>query len=166
MPSTSYAIALGSNRCHGRHGRPLQVVRAGVKALADAGLVVRRTSPVLTTPAIGPGGRCYANAAIMIESPLEPPALLALLKHIEQHFGRRRGRRWGARVLDLDILLWSGGRWPRRGNVLGHAALVIPHIGLSTRDFVLKPLVAIAPDWRDPRTGRTMRQLLRRLQAS
>jgi 2-amino-4-hydroxy-6-hydroxymethyldihydropteridine diphosphokinase len=67
--------------------------------------------------------------------------MLRALKHIERDFGRRAGRRWGARVLDLDIALWSGGKWRSR-------QLTIPHPQLARRSFVLQPLAAVAPRWR------------------
>jgi 2-amino-4-hydroxy-6-hydroxymethyldihydropteridine diphosphokinase len=154
-----YAIALGSNRSHGRHGAPAGVVRAATDALKAAGLVLIAESPVIATPALGPAGRGFANAAVIVETPLEPPALLALLKSIEAAFGRRRGRRWGARVLDLDIVLWSGGRWPRYGG----RRLVVPHRSLEMRDFVLRPLVSVAPLWRVGSGARTVRQARARL---
>lgn len=154
-----YAIAVGSNRRHGRHGGPGGVVRAGIEALREAGLVVTAVSPVLPTPALGPSGRSFANAALLVETPLDPPELLSLLKMTERAFGRRRGRRWGPRVLDLDIILWSGGRWPRHG---GHW-LVVPHRSMTQRDFVLEPLVRIAPDWRIPRTALAVRHAYARL---
>ena len=149
-----YAIALGSNRRHGRHGDPNRVIRAAIAALEQAGLSVRVTSPILQTAAVGPAGRSFANAALVGESDLTPPDLLAALKRIEREFGRRRGRRWGPRVLDLDILLWSGGGWRA-------PHLVIPHPHIAARRFVLDPLVRIAPGWR-ARSG-TVRQLHARL---
>lgn len=135
-----YALGLGSNRRHGRHGAPAAVLRTAIEALAGAGLRVVARSPLLATPPLGPGGRRYANAAVLVEAVIDPATLLDRLKAIERAFGRRRGRRWGARVLDLDILLWSGGRWR-------HPDLHIPHAGLARRRFVLDPLAAIAPDW-------------------
>lgn len=155
MEQASYAIAIGSNRRHHRHGGPDAVVRAAAAALAALGRVTR-VSPVIRTPALGPAGRSFANAALLLDSALAPDALLAALKRIERDFGRRRGRRWGPRVLDLDILLWSGGAWR-------DAALTIPHPSFRDRRFVLDPLAAIAADWRDPVTGRTVRQLRARL---
>ncbi len=77
-----YAIALGSNRRHGRHGSPSATVRAAIEALRLAGVTVTATSPNLTTAPIGPSIRTFANAAALIETPLDPPALLALLKRI------------------------------------------------------------------------------------
>jgi 2-amino-4-hydroxy-6-hydroxymethyldihydropteridine diphosphokinase len=165
MADTSYAIALGSNRRHGRHGAPERVIFAAIAALGEAGLRVSALSPIIRTAAWGPAGRGFANAAALIETPLDPPALLRLLKRVEQDFGRRRGRRWGQRVLDLDIILWSGGTWPPFPARAAPGRLAIPHAGLARRPFVLTPLAAIAAGWRDPMSGRTIRQLHARLTA-
>ncbi|WP_380878952.1 hypothetical protein ACFB49_19510 [Sphingomonas sp. DBB INV C78] len=156
MPRTSYAIALGSNRRHGRHGPPERVIAAALAALEAEGVRVIRASPLIRTAALGPAGRGFANAAAIVECDLDPPHLLALLKRTERAFGRRRGRRWGSRVLDLDIILWSGGVWYDR-------ALAVPHREFHRRSFVLDPLVRIAPDWRHPVSGRTVRQMRARL---
>jgi 2-amino-4-hydroxy-6-hydroxymethyldihydropteridine diphosphokinase len=150
MPS-SYVIALGSNR-RGRHGTPADEVRA---ALAAIGSVVM-TSPLVSTAPLGPARRRFVNAAALVESGDSPPGLLARLKAIEATFGRRRGQRWTDRVIDLDIVLWSGGAWASDG-------LTIPHPEFRRRDFVLKPLVMIVPDWRDPVTALTIRQLAARI---
>ena len=147
-----YAIALGSNR-RSRWGSPAETVRAAADALG-----VERLSRIRNTDAIGPAGRGFANAAALLDSGLDPPALLASLKALERDFGRRRGRRWGPRVLDLDIILWSGGAWAGAG-------LAVPHPAFRTRAFVLDPLAEIAPAWRDPLTGLTVRQLRHRLRA-
>jgi 2-amino-4-hydroxy-6-hydroxymethyldihydropteridine diphosphokinase len=148
-----YAIAIGSNRRHGQHGRPAGVVEAAIARL-DAEFGLFDASPIVLNPAHGPAGRDFANAAALIESDLEPPEMLARLKAIERSFGRRASRRWGPRVLDLDILLWSGGKFRSR-------RLTIPHPRLQRRSFVLHPLAAIAPGWRV--SGLTVRQLTHRL---
>lgn len=155
MGRHSYAVALGSNRRHGAHGSPTEVLDAAIAAIGDLGSV-EAVSHVIHTAALGPAGRGFANAALLLDSGLDPPQLLAALKALEQSFGRRRGRRWGARVLDLDIILWSGGPWAGPG-------LIIPHPHMRERLFVLEPLAEIAPDWRDPLTVLTVRQLLYRL---
>ena len=158
MRNTSYAVAIGSNRRHGRHGGPARVVAAAVAALDCKGLTVERLSRIRATPALGPAGRGFANAAVLLSTALEPPALIARLKALERGFGRRRGRRWGPRVLDLDIILWSQGAWAAAG-------LVVPHPDFRRRRFVLDPLSEIVPGWRDPLSGRTVRQLRHRLAA-
>jgi 2-amino-4-hydroxy-6-hydroxymethyldihydropteridine diphosphokinase len=99
-----YAIAIGSNRPHGRFGRPPAVVEAAIARL-DAKFGLFDASPIVLNAAHGGAGRDFANAAALVESELDPPRMLAELKAIEREFGRRRGRRWGPRVLDLDIAL-------------------------------------------------------------
>lgn len=133
------------------------MLRAALAELEREGVRVDAASPILASAPVGPSLRHYANGAALVRSRLEPPELLDLLKAIENRFGRRpSGQRWRARVLDLDILLWDGGAWSSPG-------LVIPHIGLRDRHFVLKPATAIAAQWRDPVSGLTLRQLLARL---
>ena len=149
-----YAIAIGSNRPHGRFGRPAGVIEAAIARL-DEEFGLFDASPLVLNPAHGGAGRDFANAIALVESDAEPPELLRRLKAIEREFGRRAGRRWGPRVLDLDLLLWSGGRWRSR-------RLTVPHPQLDRRSFVLHPLAAIAPCWRI-RGSLTARHLAHRL---
>lgn len=148
-----YLIALGSNRRHRIHGCPQAVLAAALVALSKAGLTLDRAGPVVQSVPLGPSRRRYANSSVLVTGKLEPDELLVLLKQIERRFGRRSGgQRWGSRVLDLDIVLWSGGAWAGPG-------LVVPHPGFRERGFVLDPASAVVPDWRDPLTGLTVRQL-------
>ena len=149
-----YAVAIGSNRPHGRFGRPTGVVEAAIARL-DRQFDLFDASPIVLNAALGGAGRDFANALALVESDLDPPAMLARLKAIEREFGRRPGRRWGPRVLDLDIIAWSGGKWKTRG-------LSIPHRSAAERAFVIEPLAAIAPGWRFPQ-GLSARHLARRL---
>lgn len=150
-----YALALGSNR-------PLSAQRTPARLLAEAAALIGAhgrllaLSPIITTPPIGPSTRIFANGALLVESALPPPAMLALLQSIEHRLGRRRHRRWGARSIDIDIILWSGGAWDSR-------RLIIPHPAFADRDFVLTPLTAIAGGWRTPRRGLAVRHLHARL---
>jgi 2-amino-4-hydroxy-6-hydroxymethyldihydropteridine diphosphokinase len=152
--SRLYAIAIGSNRPHGRFGRPPLVVNAAIARL-DQEFGLFDASPIILNAAHGDAGRDFANAVALVESDLDPPGMLRRLKSIERDFGRRRGRRWGPRVLDLDIVLWSGGNWRSR-------RLTIPHPQIAKRGFVLQPLAAIAPGWRI-RGPLTVRHLAERL---
>jgi 2-amino-4-hydroxy-6-hydroxymethyldihydropteridine diphosphokinase len=151
MKRSTYVVAAGSNRC-GRHGRPEAEVAAALRAIK--GRV--SAAPIVRSAPVGPSTRHFANTVALVDTRADPDKLLRRLKRIERRFGRRRGERWGARVIDLDIILWSGGAYRALG-------LVIPHPAFRTRDFVLAPLVKLAPRWRDPLSGLTMRQLHARL---
>src|SRR5215208_4798221 len=83
-----YAIALGSNRRHIRHGRPAGVVEAAIARL-DADFTLFDASPIMINRAIGGAGRDFANAVALVESELKPDAMLATLKNMERDFGRR-----------------------------------------------------------------------------
>lgn len=150
--SATILIAIGSNRRHGRYGRPEAVIAAAVAALAAAGLMVVAQSRVRATAPLGPGGRRFANAAVAVASARPLTEVLAIIKAVEHDFGRRGGRRWGDRVLDLDII-GAGAQ------VVQTKGLTVPHVHVADRRFVLDPLNDIAPDWRHPVTGLSVRQL-------
>ena len=137
------------------------MLRAALAALdAEPGIALAAASPIIASVPLGPSRRRYANAAAILTSDLTPPALLARLHTLEQRFARRRrGRRWGARTLDLDIVLWSEGAWASPG-------LTVPHPAFRERWFVLAPALAIARAWRDPLTGHTIAHLAARLRKS
>ena len=133
------------------------MLAAAAERLNDENVKVGAVAPVLLTDPVGPSLRRYANSAALIETRLEPPALLALLKEVEREFGRRKGgQRWASRVLDLDVILWSGGAFAEPG-------LTVPHPLFRERAFVLAPALHIAANWRDPVSGLTLRQLHARL---
>lgn len=133
------------------------MLAAALRRLEAAGIRIIATARVLQTAPVGPSSRRYANSAAIIEATLDPPEMLALAKRIEREFGRRPGgQRWTARVLDLDLVLWNGGAW-------AEPRLAIPHPQFRERAFVLTPAASIAPRWRDPVTGLTLRQLHARL---
>lgn len=151
MTRSTYVVAVGSNR-RGPHGAPADEVAAAINALP--GLV--SVAPIMTSAPVGPSIRRFANTVAIVSTPLSPADLLLALKAIERQFGRRRGQRWGARVIDLDIILWSGGK-------VDQPDLKVPHPAFRARNFVLTPLVRLAPKWRDPVTGLTIGQLHARL---
>ncbi len=153
-----YLIGLGSNQPHPLIGKPSNILKHTIAALEMDDIDVFSQSTIVGSAPVGPSQRRYANAAAIISTRLSPPGLLVRLLEIEKHFGRtRRGQIWRARVLDLDILLWSGGMWANH-----NPDLAIPHPGFRIRGFVLAPAATIAPDWRDPVTGLTIRQLYSR----
>lgn len=156
QPLYLYAIGIGSNRPLSRHLTPRTIVHAAMAALDLPPFSVVARAPVIQTAPVGPSMRRYANSAAIVASPLAPHDMLDRLQALEARFGRRRYRRWGERTLDLDMLLWSAGSVNSR-------RLTVPHPLFSMRDFVLRPLVSIAPHWRDQTTGFTVTQLVGRL---
>ncbi|MDZ7588572.1 MAG: 2-amino-4-hydroxy-6-hydroxymethyldihydropteridine diphosphokinase [Parasphingorhabdus sp.] len=157
MTGNHYLLALGSNRRHVHFGAPRAILCHAIQSLQTAGCRVIAASDIITSRPVGPSQRCYANGAVIVETPRDPIAMLTCAKAIERKFGRRRGRRWGPRVLDIDVILWSGGVF-----AADDPALVIPHPLFRTRPFVTSPAAQIAAGWRDPVQGLTMRQLDRR----
>lgn len=151
-----YALALGSNRALAADRPPARLLLEAAGLIAAQARIVA-TAPMIVTPPLGPSARRFVNGALLIDSALPPREMLAFLQQAEARLGRRRHRRWGARTIDIDIILWSGGVWRSR-------SLTIPHAAFRQRAFVLTPLMAIAPGWRDPVTGLTIRQLDARLQ--
>ena len=150
-------IGLGSNQ-----GDRRGMLEAAVARLAGhpeiAGL--SHSSWRETRPAGGPADQPrFLNGAAKLETALRPEELLALLVHIEEQLGRRRGTRWGPRMIDLDLLLYDE-------LVLDTPSLVLPHPRMAWRRFVLEPAAEIAPSLRHPTTGWTLARLLDHLNQS
>jgi 2-amino-4-hydroxy-6-hydroxymethyldihydropteridine diphosphokinase len=128
-------------------------------------ITVIAASPLYETAAIGNARQPpYVNAVALLDTSLSPEALLRVLKAIERRSGRRGGRPWGPRTLDIDIIdyagvvrYWRGGRGAFTR--AGIRPLVLPHPLAAQRPFVLKPLLDIAPDWRHPALKRSAREL-------
>ena len=117
-----------------------------------ADIITIRLSPFYETePVGGPAGQpMYINTAGIIQTDASPEKLLTILQKIETDFGRVRFERWGARTLDIDILLYGD-------RVVELPMLTIPHPEMLHRQFVLAPAQDIAPDWIHPLTGKTLR---------
>lgn len=120
------------------------------------GIEVRALSSVWETePVDVPGSRGFLNMAARIEVPdaIESEAVLDRLAEIEKELGRRREGRNRSRVLDLDLLVLGD-------RIVATERLALPHPRMWSRRFVLAPLAEIAPDLRDPGTGRTVVETL------
>jgi 2-amino-4-hydroxy-6-hydroxymethyldihydropteridine diphosphokinase len=129
--------------------------RTALHALPDT--EVTASSLLYQTPALGPAGQAdYLNAALEIKTDLQPSALLNALQHIENGQGRLRDSHWGPRTLDLDILAVDS-------LILDTERLQLPHPHLQNRQFVLRPLCDIAPNWQHPRSGKSAALLLQEL---
>lgn len=131
---------------------------SAVRACARLGEVVA-VSPLYETEPLGPPQPQYLNAALLLRTELEPEALLDGLLAIEREHGRARRERWGPRKLDLDVLFI-------RGATVDTERLVVPHPGLAERAFALLPLLDVAPDARDPVSGRDYRAIASELDVS
>jgi len=152
-PRTAY-LALGSNL-----GDRLAALRGARQAIAAIpGTEILASSRLYeTAPVGGPAGQGpYLNAVIAVATDLSPLVLLEACQGVEERFGRRRGTRWDARTLDLDILFYGE-------SVSDDPRLLIPHPRLQERGFVLVPLAELAPGLVHPRLGLSIRQLLERL---
>ena len=146
MKSTSndlIVIALGSN-LRGNFPGVEALLDAGVAALAAAGLkVVGRSSWWRSASWPDPALPDYRNGVVLVETGLDPQAVLGLLQRIEGEFGRDRTVANAPRTLDLDLI--AHGR-----TVLNEVGLFLPHPRAAERLFVMGPLAEIAPDWVHP----------------
>ena len=165
-------IALGSN-VKSAAGLPIVTLGNALEALERRGAVIRAISRFYTTPAYPAGsGPEFVNAAAWIEADWTAPEFLGQLHEIETDLGRIRSVRWGPRVIDLDLLAIDDLVLPdaetyqewhdlplERQMADAPDKLILPHPRLHERAFVLIPLRDIAPDWRHPVSGLTVRQL-------
>lgn len=145
---TAY-LGLGSNM-----GDKEGYLNMAIRALDEVrGCQVKKVSSFLVTkPYGGVEQDDFLNACLMLQTYLPPEELLERMHEIEQAAHRERIVRWGPRTLDLDILLYDD-------LVLETDDLVIPHVEMHLRDFVLKPLEEIAPNKRHPLLNKTIHQL-------
>jgi 2-amino-4-hydroxy-6-hydroxymethyldihydropteridine diphosphokinase len=144
-------LAFGSNL--GNRQQTLENAYSEIGKLPDTELV-RISKFCETRPVGGPAGQPdYLNSAAVIETWYSPKELLKQLQAIEKQFGRTRNEHWGARTLDIDILLYGD-------SVIETAELTIPHREMLNRRFVLLPAAEIASGWIHPVSGKTMSQHL------
>ena len=149
------AIALGANL-----GNPQTTFSKAIEQISlRVGYVTACSSFYQTKPLFHPKSPVfnqpnYLNGAVLVETLLSPEDVLCELLSIERSLGRDRADqvRWGPRVIDLDLLFVDE-------IVLNTSILTLPHPEMHCRDFVLRPLSEIAPDWRHPLLRKTVREL-------
>jgi 2-amino-4-hydroxy-6-hydroxymethyldihydropteridine diphosphokinase len=150
-------IALGAN-LPSAVGAPQATLEAALRALEEEGVRIAQRSRWYRSAAVPASDQPdFVNGVAIVETALDPGALLALLHRVEARFGRVRGEPNAARTLDLDLLAYDD----RVSD--GPAGPILPHPRLHERAFVLYPLADVAPQWRHPRLGKTaasLKQLL------
>ncbi|HRK18912.1 MAG TPA: 2-amino-4-hydroxy-6-hydroxymethyldihydropteridine diphosphokinase [Hyphomicrobiaceae bacterium] len=156
-------LAFGAN-ISGAVGSPEQTLSWTIVQLSRAGMDVIDISEPVTTRAVGGKTRLpYLNAAVLVACDRSPADLLRTLKRLERQAGRRTLARNASRPLDLDILLWRGGRvgFSRHGRRFG--SVQIPHPELYRRAFMMVPLTSLVPFWWHAGFREPGRRLVRRL---
>lgn len=136
MSPASAFIGLGANLSD--PAKSLRSAVACLRQLPDSRFIA--LSSIYRSAPLGPAGQDdYLNAVAGIETRLTPHALLQMLHEIEDRHGRVRLQRWGPRTLDLDLLLYGN-------DVIATRELSLPHPEMKYRNFVLVPLLELAPD--------------------
>ncbi|MDB9540836.1 2-amino-4-hydroxy-6-hydroxymethyldihydropteridine diphosphokinase [Anabaenopsis tanganyikae CS-531] len=149
-PGKLSAIALGSNI-----GDSYKILTAAIETLsATPGIKLQAQSSWYRTKPVGPPQPDYLNGCAILQVEMSPDLLLETLLATEAKFGRVRQERWGARSLDLDLLLYDD-------FIIDTPQLQIPHPRMVTRAFVLVPLDEIAPHWVEPTSGTKIKNLVK-----
>lgn len=142
-------LLLGSNL-----DNRLANLAAARSQLAIAGLGIKTMSAIYETLPWGKQDQpSFLNQVLAVETDLSPEALLTLALAVEDKIGRVRKERWGARIIDIDLLLYHS-------MVIHSPQLTVPHPRMTQRRFTLEPLCEIAPDFIHPETHATIQNLL------
>lgn len=147
-------VAFGSNM-----GDSRGYIQEAINGIAEdsCNKILQVSDLIVTKPYGGVEQPDFLNGVLKLDTLYSPHELLTRLHELEQAAGRERKLRWGPRTLDLDIIFYDK-------LVYEDEELIIPHVDMQNRDFVLRPMVQIAPYFRHPLYGKTMAQLLEELE--
>lgn len=161
-------VAMGSNAA-GPWGTPEQTIKHAMSLMPEKGIKNIRISHLFKSAPLGSGFQePYVNGVARLETTMPPKNLLSYFKTLEKKSGRRGGRPWGPRTLDLDIIDYKGliRNWDKaagRPKKCRRGDLILPHAHSHNRAFVLEPLMDLVPNWRHPVFLQNPSALLRRL---
>ncbi|HBZ44208.1 MAG TPA: 2-amino-4-hydroxy-6-hydroxymethyldihydropteridine diphosphokinase [Maritimibacter sp.] len=173
LPRGNFLVSLGSN-AESRAGGPADTVNAAFSSLDNGSINVLARSRLYVSPFVPEGAQPdVVNAVALCESKLTADAILSCLHDIEAAFDRQRIGRWTNRTLDLDLLNLDQKMLPDQSTLREWVelplekqrtrtpeTLLLPHPRMQDRAFVLVPALDVAPDWRHPLLGKTIREML------
>ncbi|MBC7408421.1 MAG: 2-amino-4-hydroxy-6-hydroxymethyldihydropteridine diphosphokinase [Arcicella sp.] len=145
-------LLLGSNL-----GNRKEILDKAINLLSQkVGVIILRSKDYETAPWGVTNQPDFLNLVVSIQTRLKPLQILEITQSIENQLGRIRKEKWGARLIDIDILFYGN-------EIIDEPNLKIPHPLLQERDFALSPLAEIAPDFVHPVLGETISELREKL---
>ena len=136
-------VGIGSNLCSKKYGKPVDNCKEAIEVLKKE-MIIESLSPWYQSEPLPVSNQpWYINGVLKVKTSLNPNNLLKTLLKIENSFGRTRKKKNEPRVIDLDLLTYND-------LVIDSRLLVIPHVRMHLRRFVLDPLIDIAPEWVHP----------------
>lgn len=145
-------LLLGSNL-----GNRKEILDKAIKLLNQkVGIIISQSKDYETAPWGVTDQPDFLNLVVSIQTRLKPLQILEITQSIENQLGRIRKEKWGARLIDIDILFYGN-------EIIDEPNLKIPHPLLQERDFALSPLAEIAPDFVHPVLGKTILELREKL---
>jgi 2-amino-4-hydroxy-6-hydroxymethyldihydropteridine diphosphokinase len=136
-------------------GERPQFLKEAIEKIAESDKIsIRRVSSVYESQPVGYENQgWFLNLVVEVQTSFEPVPLLEHLLSVEEQMGRKRGKKWGPRNIDLDMLFYEN-------HIIDSDRLTVPHPRMHQRRFVLEPLAQIAPEFLHPLLGKSVRELL------
>lgn len=142
-------LGIGSNI-----GDRAENIISALSFLQSNGVLINKISSFYETSPVGPKQRNFYNITALAQTSLHPQELLIFIKQAEPLLGRKASKRWGARIIDIDVLFYEA-------QIIKKRELEIPHKEIQNRLFVLEPLCEIAPNLTHPVLGGKIKTILK-----